>query len=132
MMRTGRMTPIVAGLLALVLGVPGLLQACPACAAVMAPTGPDCHERSGAELHPACCGGSSATAGCCGEMTVPETTPGIEAVAAKAAPSPAPLTLAPVAVASVHEALARPVCLAGDPLLYEGAGLYTLHSVLLI
>lgn len=131
MVRTGRMTPIVAGLLALMLGVPGLLHACPTCAAMMAPTGPGCHERSGSELHPACCGGSSATVGCCGELTVPETTPGIDAVAAKAAPAPPPLTLAPV-VASVHEALARPVCLADDHLLYEGAGLYTLHSVLLI
>jgi hypothetical protein len=133
MMRTGRMTPIVAGLLALVLGVPGLLQAgCPACAATMARTAPDCPEKSGPELHPACCGGSSATAACCGEMKVPESTPGIEAVAAKAAPAPAALTPAPVAVASVHEALSRPVRLAGDPLLYESAGLYTLHSVLLI
>jgi hypothetical protein len=65
-------------------------------------------------------------------MTVPETTPGIEAVAAKAAPAAPPLPLAPTAIASVHEPLARPVRLAGDPLLYEGAGLYTLHSVLLI
>lgn len=133
MMRAGRMTPIVAGLLALVLGVPGLLHAgCPACAATVARTAPDCHEKSGPELHPACCGGSPAAVACCGEMTVPKTTPGIEAVAAKAAPSPAPLTLAPVAVASVREALARPARLAGGPLLYEGAGLYTLHSVLLI
>ena len=130
MMRTGRITPIVAGLLALVLGVPGLLQACPACAAVMAPNGPDCHERSGAELHPACCGGNSDTASCCGEMTVPETTPGIETVADKGAPAPPPLTLAPIA--SVYEALARPICLAHDPPLYDGAALYTLHSVLLI
>ena len=132
MMRTGRMSPIVAGLLALMLGVPGLFQACSACAAVMAPTGLDCHERSGAELHPACCGGNSAIAGCCGEMTVPETTPGIEAVAAKAAPAPTPRALAPIAIASVHEALARPVRLADDPLLYEGDGLYTFFSVLLI
>ena len=130
MMRTGRMTPIVAGLLALVLGVPGFVQACPACASMMAPTGPDCHKRSGAEFHPACCGGSSATAGCCGEMSVPET--GIEAVGAKVAPAPPPLTLDPIAIASMHEALVRPVRLADDPLLYEGAGLYTLLSVLLI
>ena len=123
MRHTRRLIPFVAGLLALVLGMPGLLQAgCPACATMRA-HGPD--------LHPACCGGSSAAAGCC-EMKVPESTPGIEAVAAKAAPAPAPLTQAPVAAASVHEALARPVRLAGDPLLYESAGLYTLHSVLLI
>ncbi len=128
------MIPFVAGCLALVLGMPGLLLAgCPACAATVVPTAPDCHERSGPEqLLPACCGGSSATAGCCGEMKVPETTPGLETVAAKAASSPAPLTQAPVAVAGVHEAPARPVRLAGGPLLYESAGLYTLHSVLLI
>ena len=132
MSHTGRSLKIVAGILALMLGVPGLLQACPACAAMMAPTGPDCHERSGSELHPACCGGSSATVGCCGELTVPETTPGIEAVAAKVAPAPPPLTLAPIAIASEHETLASPVRLADDPLLYEGAGLYALHSVLLI
>ena len=117
------MAPIVAGLLALVLGVPGLLHAgCPACAAIMA---------HGPALHPACCGGNSATAGCC-EMKVPESTPGIEAVAAKVAPPTAPLPQAPIAAASVHEALARPVPLAGDPLLYESAGICTLHSVLLI
>lgn len=116
------MTPIVA-LLALVLGVPGLLHTdCPACAAMTA---------HGPELHPACCGGSSATAGCC-EMKVPESSPGIEAVAAKVTPPTAPLPQAPIAAARVHEALARPVRLAGNPLLREGAGLYTLHSILLI
>ena len=126
------MPPLVAFLLVLVLGVPGLLQACPSCAVMMARTAPDCHETSRPELYPTCCGGSSATAGCCAEMQAPETTPGTQAVAGLTAPTPDPLVQAPACVASVREALARPIRIAGDPLLYEGAGLYTLHSVLLI
>jgi hypothetical protein len=126
------MIPIVAGFLALVLGVPGLLQSgCAACGAMAIRTAPHCHESSGPKLHPACCGGSAA-AGCCGEMKVPESTPGIEAVAAPAAQSPAPLFQDPVPVERAREALARPVGLAGAPLLYQTAGLYTLHSILLI
>ncbi len=127
------MAPIVAGILALALGAPGLLRAgCPACAVAMAPMGSDFHEGSGPEIHPLCCG-SSATAGCCGETTVPETPPGvIEAAAAKKAPASPPLALAPAAMPTLHEATAKPFRLGAGRLRYEGAGLCTLHSVLLI
>jgi hypothetical protein len=123
---------IAIGVLALLLGLPGLLQVgCPACLAVTGAAGSGCHERSGPELHPACCGGDLKAAGCCGEMKSPEPARGVEAVAVRNLPAPALLVQPTAAVQSLHEGRPRPVPGASQPL-YEGAGLYTLHSVLLI
>ena len=133
MRRTGNSLQIAAGILALVLGVPGLLlPGCAACAFSAAQAGPECHESARPALHSACCGGSSVMAPCCGEMKEPVTLPGTQTAAALTAPSSAPLVQATAVVARMHETLARPVRPADAPLLYEGTGLYTLHSVLLI
>ena len=119
-------------LLALLLGVAGPLWAgCTVCAAVKAAEGTGCHGERAPQVHRACCGGKALETAevCCGRFAAPSPRAPLWAPSkASAATLPSP-TAAPATL--VRQGDAAPVRL-DDPLLHEGVGLYTLHSILLI
>ena len=131
MRRAGRLRVPALGLLALLLGVPGLLAAvCPMCDDMSAGSGMSCPQPSGPEIHPSCCAGSAPSLSCCDRVDVAEA--GKQAISAPAAPllvAPAQEVLSAV---SLQETRPAAPFLPEDPPRDEGTALYTLHSVFLI
>lgn len=132
MRQTGPSRLAALALLALLLGVPGIVWAhCPACEAAGAPQASGCHKDNGPKLLPEHCGGGAGRVAdpCCGRLEAPAPTSATTAVTAPTPPSPALAPLAAAPAIPLRQEPARPPRLAGEPLLREGTGLFLLLSV---
>ncbi len=131
MRRTGPTRIAALALIALLIGLPGLLWAdCPCKAMSRQPSG--CHEESGPSFHPECCGGGAARINvCCGRPAEAPAT-GTEAAISPKMPASAEVCPAAVPVVFVRPETPEPVRPSADPPWYEGVDLCTLHSTLLI